>query len=113
MTTPGTLASRPDAAASLALADGYAAADALIAASRAKSTVRAYKGDWDRFTAWCNAHTNIEPLDAQPDHIAAYVATLCTLGYKPSTISRAIASLTAAYTPPGEPTHRPRATRYA
>jgi site-specific recombinase XerD len=101
MTSPKTLVVRRDADVSVALADGYAAADALIAASRARATVRAYKGDWDRFAAWCTAEAGIEPLDAHPDHVAAYVATLAERGYKPSTISRAIASLTSAYTAAG------------
>jgi site-specific recombinase XerD len=99
MTPPKALTVRPDATVP-SLADGYAAADALIAASRSPSTVRAYRADWDRFATWCS-QVGVQPLDARPDQIAAYVATLLHEGYKPTTVSRAVASLTAAYTAAG------------
>lgn len=78
------------------LAQSFAAADALIEASRAAATRTAYRGDWQRFTDWCDAN-GIAPLHASDEHVAAYVGYLVTVGKKPSTIERALASLNAAY----------------
>jgi site-specific recombinase XerD len=65
-------------------------------ASRAESTVRAYRADWQHFTRWCEG-THAAPLPAEPATMAAYVADLAEQGKKPATIARRLASISQAH----------------
>lgn len=78
------------------LAPPMDAVERYAAASRAESTARAYKTDWQHFTAWCDGqHT--PPLPALPATVAAYVADLAEQGKKPATIARRLASISQAH----------------
>jgi site-specific recombinase XerD len=78
-----------------ALADDMAGARALLARSRAESTLAAYRRDWSRFTAWADDR-GLDAERARPDDVAAYVAHLVELGRKPATIERAVVSISVA-----------------
>lgn len=56
-----------------ALTSGDALVQALVEASVAPATRRAYAADWDRFAVWC-AGEAINPLLAGPEHVAGYLA---------------------------------------
>lgn len=61
-----------------------------------KETVRAYTGDWTRYTDWC-AELDYTPLPTHHDTLAQYVTHLADAGKAPSTIERAMASILAAH----------------
>lgn len=63
---------------------------------RSPATERAYRRDWDDFTAWCQANGR-EPLPADPGDIAAYLAAQAAEGHKPSTVSRRAAAIGARH----------------
>ena len=63
--------------------------------SKSKNTIRAYRADWDHFTAWCKAHGQAS-LPATADTVALYVADLSTT-HKPSTITRRISAISQAH----------------
>ena len=73
-------------------ADEIAAARSYVAASRAASTLRAYQGDWRRFTLWCRARENSE-LPATAALVAVYLSALATHGMAPPSIARALAAI--------------------
>jgi site-specific recombinase XerD len=69
--------------------------------SKATNTRRAYRADWEDFTAWCRDH-RVAPLPAAPETVALYL-TECARGLKPSTIQRRMASITQAHAAAGYP----------
>ena len=44
-------------------------------ASKAESTIRAYRSEWGQFSKWCDAH-NLTALPASPETVAVYAAEL-------------------------------------
>lgn len=60
--------------------------------SRAKSTWRAYENDWAQFVAWCLT-VALDPLPADPDTVAMFVASQAASGLSPSTITRRLAAI--------------------
>ena len=64
--------------------------------ARAPRTLRAYDGDWRRFTAWCAARGHT-PYPAAPDTTALYLTELAHEGKKLSTVRRARASIAVAH----------------
>jgi site-specific recombinase XerD len=80
-----------------------------VAASKAANTLRAYRGDWKRFCAWCAAQ-GFPTLPAAPQTVALYVADLGGVA-KPSTITRALAAIAKAHQAAGH--ESPCAMRHA
>lgn len=56
--------------------------------ARAAATRKAYTGDWNAFSAWCAAHSEM-PLPTSQVTLALYLAQLAELGRKYSSIKRA------------------------
>lgn len=56
------------------------------------ATWRAYKGDWRRFEAWCEA-TGVAPLPAEPRAAGAFIAAMAKNGSAPNTIRRHLISI--------------------
>jgi site-specific recombinase XerD len=63
--------------------------------SKSKNTIRAYRADWDHFTAWCQSHSQAS-LPASADTVALYVTDLAAT-HKPSTITRRISAISQAH----------------
>lgn len=66
-----------------------------LKASQAENTSRAYRNDWDHFSAWC-AGLGKPALPATPETVTEYIADLANT-HKPSTIERRIASISKAH----------------
>jgi len=69
-------------------------------ASTAASTRRAYTSDWRSFCSWCSGF-GFETLPASPETVALYVTTLASSGRRPSTIARALASISVVHSMAG------------
>jgi hypothetical protein len=76
----------------LALEQASEAAAGFARASKAESTLRAYRTDAADFTAWCEGH-GLSPLPASVDTLASYLAELANSGMKASSIARRCAGL--------------------
>ena len=74
------------------LAGLRALAGDLAANSRARSTRRSYDAAWRRFEAWAKAH-GVVPLQAAPDTVALYLASLVVEARRASTIARALVAI--------------------
>ena len=62
----------------------------------AANTVRAYAGDWKRFTAWCQLH-QLESLPAPVEALAGFLTELADAGKKVATIQRHAAAIAKAH----------------
>ena len=62
----------------------------------AANTVRAYAGDWKRFTAWCTLH-ELAPLPAPVEALVGFLAELADAGKKFATIQRHAAAIAKAH----------------
>lgn len=72
------------------------AAQNYVAHAKASNTLRAYRADWQDFTAWCDDH-NAQPLPALPEVIALYLSDLAGKGMKASTLQRRVSSISQAH----------------
>lgn len=79
-----------------------AEARAYARASRASSTLRAYRSDWQHFCRWCEAR-GADALPATPDTVALYLAALART-HRPGTITRRLTAITRAHAAAGHPT---------
>jgi site-specific recombinase XerD len=70
-----------------ALVDPMASVRAYLAAEKSSATRRAYKSDFDHYTAWCDTQ-QLQPLGTPPIDVARYLAQLADGGLKTSTIVR-------------------------
>ena len=70
-------------------------ASEFIQQSKSKNTIRAYRADWDHFTAWCKSHGQAS-LPATADTVALYVTDLA-VSLKPATITRRISAISQAH----------------
>lgn len=61
-------------------------------AALSENTMRAYRGDWLEFQAWC-AGRDRASLPASPATVANYASTLATAGKKVPTIARKLAAI--------------------
>ncbi len=68
----------------------------LIQAAKAPNTLRAYRADWQHFSAWCGAR-ELPALPAAPETIAFYLADLAGQGRKPATLRRKLTALGRAH----------------
>lgn len=75
---------------SRALAEQYAEL------ARSRATVRAYSGDWRRWTAWCEER-GVVPCPGAPAAVAAYLAELAEEGLSVSTICRALSAISQGH----------------
>jgi site-specific recombinase XerD len=73
--------------------------------ARAASTLRAYRGDVERFAAWCAA-SGLDSLPALPGTVAMYLAALVDEGMKVATIDRALVAIAQAHRAAGFPSPR-------
>lgn len=78
------------------LADPMASVRAYIAAEKSLNTRRAYRSDWDHFTAWC-ADAGDSPLPASAQTVARYLAALADQALATSTINRRAAAIRYAH----------------
>jgi site-specific recombinase XerD len=76
----------------VALREATTAASDFARASKSAATRRAYQTDAADFAAWCRRH-GLEPLPANVDTVAAYLASLARSGLKASTITRRCAGI--------------------
>jgi len=67
-----------------------------VLSSKAPATLRAYRADWNAFTAWCVA-AGLDTLPASPSTVACYVAAEADAGRKVATISRRLAAIAKAH----------------
>ena len=80
---------------SLALRELVDRAYDYAAASKAQSTLRAYRSDWAHFETWCQEH-ELQSLPAAPSTVAMYVSD-CVAHYKAATIGRRLVSVSLAH----------------
>jgi site-specific recombinase XerD len=66
-----------------------------VAQAVAPNTRRAYASDWQRFTAWCQAH-QLESLPAAPETVALYLVAHADLR-KASTLGRWLVAISQAH----------------
>ena len=78
--------------AKIELDRAFAAARQYARMSRAKSTWRAYRCDWQQFEVWCQT-VGLNPLPAEPQTIAMFVASQASNGLNPSTLTRRLAAI--------------------
>ena len=62
----------------------------------AANTIRAYAGDWQRFTSWCRLH-QLESLPAPVEALAGFLTELADAGKKVATIQRHAAAIAKAH----------------
>lgn len=67
-----------------------------VAHAKASNTLRAYRADWNDFTAWCEAR-GVQPLPATPETVALYLSELAASGKKTSTLQRRVSSISQAH----------------
>jgi site-specific recombinase XerD len=81
-----------------------------IRASKAESTIRGYRADWQDFCGWCEAHS-LCPLPASPEVVAAYIAE-CAGRLRVGSIQRRINAIAEAHKAVGleSPTHHAMVT---
>ena len=71
------------------------------AASKSANTWKAYRSDWQQWSARC-ASQGLDPWQAQPADVAEWVAELASR-YRPSSIGRRVAALSSVYRMAGRP----------
>jgi len=62
----------------------------------AANTIRAYAGDWQRFTTWCQLH-QLDSLPAPVEALAGFLTELADAGKKVATIQRHVAAIAKAH----------------
>ena len=88
--------------ASIELDRAFAAARRYSRQSRAQSTWRAYRSDWQQFEFWCGA-VGLATLPAEPETIAMFVASQAADGLNPSTLTRRLAAIRLVHLSAGYP----------
>ena len=76
-------------------------ARAFLRASKAPSTLRAYRSDWAHFLAWCEGR-GATALPAGPETVALYLVALAAT-HRPATITRRLTSIAKAHAAAGHP----------
>jgi integrase len=81
-----------------------------IRASKAESTLRGYRADWQNFCGWCESH-GLCPLPASAEAVASYIAE-CAARLKVGSIQRRLNAIAEAHKAVGlePPTHHPMVT---
>ena len=92
------------AAPTAPLAPAPGRAESYAAQSSSANTKRAYRSDWQHFTAWCAAQ-QVDALPAAASSVATYAAALADDGRAVATITRRMSSISQAHKLAGyEPT---------
>ena len=84
-------------------------ARAFLRAAKAKSTLRAYRSDWNDFSTWCREHGE-DALPAAPETVAYYL-TARAATHKPATLQRRLTAITKAHQAAGHAS--PASTQHA
>jgi site-specific recombinase XerD len=102
--TPDSLL-KPETPGTAALAFIAEKAREYVRQAKAPNTRRAYRSDWEHFTAWCQART-LAALPAAPETVALYLSDLAA-GFKASTLTRRVSAISQAHQMAGHesPTH--------
>ncbi len=87
----------------------HAQARAFLRASKAPSTLRAYRSDWQHFITWCDGRT-VSSLPASPETVALYLVALAEI-HRPATLTRRLTSISKAHATAGHP--NPATTQHA
>ena len=87
----------------------HARARAFLRASKAPSTLRAYRSDWQHFVSWCDGRTVLS-LPAAPETVALYLVALAET-HRPATLTRRLTSIAKAHAAAGHP--NPATTQHA
>jgi integrase len=66
-----------------------------IRASKAESTIRGYRSDWENFCGWCEGH-GVCPLTASPEIVASYIAE-CAGRLRVGSIQRRLNAIAEAH----------------
>lgn len=99
---PGTVTISGKQLAENNLEQAFAAARRYARNSRAKSTWRAYRSDWQQFEAWCQT-VSLQPLPAEPQTIAMFVASQAADSLNPSTLTRRLSAIRLVHLGAGHP----------
>jgi hypothetical protein len=97
-----------DTAAAVAIRSPLAVWEPQVA-SKAANTLRAYRADWNHFTAWCAAHEQAS-LPVVPETVAYYLTALAG-SHKPATLVRRLTAISKAHRVAGHPL--PASTQHA
>ena len=84
-------------------------ARAFLGASKAPSTLRAYRSDWQHFVAWCDGR-GVLSLPAGACTVALYLVALAET-HRPATLTRRLTSIAKAHATAGHP--NPATTEHA
>lgn len=76
-------------------------ARAYVREAKAPATRRAYRADWEDFTAWC-AGRGVAALPATPETVGLYLAARAAT-HRPSTLTRRLAAIAKAHQAQGLP----------
>jgi len=96
-----------DAGGIMALQSLAGAAQGCARASKAESTRRAYRHDWQDFASWCEGN-DLQALPTTPATLCLYLSALAEAGRRVSTIERRLAAISQAHQAAGpipSPTH--------
>ena len=78
--------------AKIELDRAFAAARQYTRKSRAKSTWRVYRNDWQQFEVWCQS-VGLQVLPATPETVSMFIASQATAGLSPSTLTRRLSAI--------------------
>jgi integrase len=108
---PGGPGAKDPAAAAFVQAEEIAERlKAFSLAAKAAETRRAYQGDWKHFAAWC-LRSGAEPLPAQPETVARYLAAHA-YAHRPATLARRVVAIAVVHRAGGhEPPTRAEVVR--
>ncbi|MGE5508949.1 MAG: site-specific integrase, partial [Chitinophagales bacterium] len=67
-----------------------------LQSAKAENTIKAYRSDWQDFTAWCQTQ-GVPSLPASAETVALYLTALVTAGRKTSTLTRRISAISQAH----------------
>ena len=85
----------PVAPAQSGLARLQEQAEAFVRASKAPSTLRAYRSDWNHFAQWCEQQT-LPALPATPETVALYLTAMAAT-HRPATLTRRLTAISKAH----------------
>ena len=71
-------------------------ANRYISSSLSENTIRAYRIQWDQFSAWCLVR-GFDPLPAKPEIVCVFIAWLADNNKKTATIARMLSSISKAH----------------
>ena len=85
----------PVAPAQSGLARLQEQAEAFVRASKAPSTLRAYRSDWNHFVHWCEQQ-KLNAIPATPETVALYLTAMAAT-HRPATLTRRLTAISKAH----------------